>query len=390
MQDTHAVLQAKVLSTIHEVKADDWDSCAGNSNPFISHAFLSSLEDSHSTGADVGWMPQHIVIEDNNGCVLAAAPLYLKNHSYGEYVFDWGWADAYERAGGRYYPKLQCSIPFTPVTGPRLLVSSKVPEIEYVRLRKSLAATMVDLAQKMDISSIHLTFLERSEWEMVPELGYMQRIGQQFHWLNRNYRNFDDFLSVLVSRKRKQLRKERQKIREMGFTFRTLRGDEITESYWDSFYQFYRNTTEKKWGPSYLTKTFFRLLSERLGDAVLLICAENAGKPIAGALNFLGNETVFGRNWGCDGNYKFLHFETCYYQAIEFAIQHGFKWVEAGAQGTHKIQRGYLPNTTYSAHWVADPNLRHGIERFLDEERHMVKAEITALANLSPYRIPET
>ncbi len=382
-------IQATVLSSIHEVDPEDWDICAGNDNPFISHAFLSSLEDSNSTGIAVGWMPKHIVIEDSDGCILGATPLYLKNHSYGEYVFDWGWADAYEQAGGRYYPKLQCSVPFTPVTGPRLLVSPRVPEIECIRLRQSLAATMVKLAQRLDVSSVHITFLEQSESQIIPELGYMQRIGQQFHWENKNYSNFDDFLNGLVSRKRKQLRKERQRVKETGLTFRILRGAEITEAYWDSFYQFYRNTTEKKWGPSYLTREFFPLLSERLGDAVLLIFVEDAGKPVAGALNLLGSDTVFGRNWGCKGNYKFLHFETCYYQAIEFAIQNKFRWVEAGAQGPHKIQRGYLPNTTYSAHWIADPNLRHGIERFLIEERRMIRAEITALTNLSPYKVIE-
>ena len=389
MLKPNETIKARVLSSIHEAKLEDWDECAGNRNPFIRHAFLSSLEDSRSTGSETGWIPQHLVIEDSAGSLLAATPLYLKSHSYGEYVFDWGWADAYERAGGQYYPKLQCSVPFTPVTGPRLLVSPAVPETELISFRQSLAATMVQLAEKLEVSSLHVTFLEHSEWKMVSEFGYMQRIGLQFHWENKGYNNFDEFLSVLASRKRKQLKKERQKVAETGLSFRVLRGREITEAHWHAFYRFYRNTTEKKWGPAYLTWEFFPLLSERLGDSVLLIVAEVAGKPVAGALNLVSSDTIFGRNWGCDGDYKFLHFETCYYQAIEFAINHGLRWVEAGAQGPHKVQRGYLPTPTYSAHWISDPSLRTGVEHFLDAERRSIKNEMAAFANYSPYRNSE-
>ncbi len=276
MLKPNETIKARVLSSIHEAKPEDWDECAGNRNPFIRHAFLSSLEDSHSTGSETGWIPQHLVIEDSAGRLLATTPLYLKSHSYGEYVFDWGWADAYERAGGHYYPKLQCSVPFTPVTGPRLLVSPAVPETELISFRQFLAATMVQLAEKLEVSSLHVTFLEKSEWKMVGEFDYMQRIGLQFHWENKGYKNFDEFLSVLASRKRKQLRKERQKVAETGLSFRVLRGREITEAHWHAFYRFYRNTTEKKWGPAYLTWEFFPLLSERLGYSVLVLVAEIA------------------------------------------------------------------------------------------------------------------
>ena len=389
MPDGREAISVRVLSSLGDIAPKDWDACTGKENPFVRHAFLSALEDSGSADAETGWIAQHLIVEDGVGGLLAAAPLYLKSHSYGEYVFDWSWAEAYERAGGHFYPKLQCAVPFTPATGPRLLVSSEVSDSEAMELRSALSMAMVQLAEKLNVSSLHVTFPEQTEWKMMGELGYMQRVGQQFHWENRDYENFDDFLATLTSRKRKQLRKERQKIAETGLTFRALKGAKISEAHWHAFYRFYRNTTDKKWGPSYLTQEFFPLLSERLGDAVVLIVAEDDGLPVAGALNLIGGDTVFGRNWGCEGHYKFLHFETCYYQSIEFAINHGLKWVEAGAQGPHKIQRGYLPKFTFSTHWVADPSLRRGVQQFLAEERRSVRNEMALLANHSPYRNSE-
>jgi uncharacterized protein len=389
MPDGREPITIQVLTSLADVTAEAWDDCAGQHNPFVRHAFLSALEDSGSANDETGWMAQHLIIENRTGGLLAAAPLYLKNHSYGEYVFDWGWADAYERAGGQYYPKLQCAVPFTPATGPRLLVSAEVSDSEAVEFRQALAAAMVKLAEKSQVSSLHVTFPERAEWEIMGELGYLQRGGQQFHWENRGYENFDDFLNQLTSRKRKQLRKERQKVAELDLRFRALRGPEITDAHWHAFYKFYRNTIDQKWGQNYLTAEFFPMLGQRLGEAVVLIVAEEHGRTVAGALNLVGGDTIYGRNWGCEGHYKFLHFETCYYQAIDFAITNGLKWVEAGAQGPHKIQRGYLPTPTYSAHWIADPGLRNAVARFLVDEKQALNHEMAALANHSPYRQTE-
>ena len=386
MPDGREAVSVRVLSSMADIAPADWDACAGDANPFVSHAFLSALEDSGSANAETGWMAQHLVVEDGADGVLGCAPLYLKSHSYGEYVFDWGWADAYERAGGSYYPKLQCAVPFTPVTGPRLMVAPSVDAAEAPDIRRALVSAMVQLGEKLGVSSLHVTFPEHDEWALMGDMGMFSRTGQQFHWENRDYSTFDDFLGALASRKRKQLRKERQQVAETGLTFRALRGADITDGHWQAFYRFYRNTTDRKWGPSYLTRSFFPMLSERLGNAVVLIVAEADDLPVAGALNLVGGDTLYGRNWGCDGHYKFLHFETCYYQAIDFAIANGLKTVEAGAQGPHKIQRGYLPVPTYSAHWIADPALGRAVARFLDEERDAMAHERAALANHSPYR----
>jgi predicted N-acyltransferase len=307
--------------------------------------------------------------------------MYAKSHSYGEYVFDHGWANAYERAGGSYYPKLQVAVPFSPVPGPRLLTRPGGPiAID------ALAGALVQGCEELGLSSVHVTFCQEPEWAALGEAGWLQRIGVQFHWSNAGYASFDDFLGSFSSRKRKTVRRERRDANDAGLVFRTLVGTEITERDWAEFYKFYTSTVDRKWGSAYLTNRFFPLLSERLGDAVVLMLAEHDGKPVAGALNLAGSDTLYGRNWGCRGDWPFLHFELCYYRAIDYAIARGLRRVEAGAQGEHKIQRGYLPSTTYSAHWIAHPGLRRAIAAFLEQERPEMRAHMNALAELSPYR----
>ena len=386
MPDGNEAIVVKVIPSISEVSPEDWDRCAGTSHPFTRHAFLSALEDSGSATTETGWYPQHLIIESPTGGVLGASPLYLKNHSYGEFVFDWGWADAFERSGGKYYPKLQCSVPFTPVTGPRFLIPKTVGDKQSIILKQALGGAMVQLAERMDISSIHVTFSSKEEWKMLTDVGFLQRIGQQFHWYNNGYANFDDFLDQLTSRKRKQIRKERRAVSDKNLVIRALTGPEIKERHWDSFFNFYLSTTDKKWGSSYLTRPFFSMLGERMGDQVVLIIVEDAGNLVAGALNLKSDDTLYGRNWGCLENYKFLHFEACYYKAIDYAIEHGLMRVEAGAQGPHKIQRGYLPSPTYSAHWINHPGLKEAIEGFLDQERLAIELEMQSLTQHSPFK----
>jgi predicted N-acyltransferase len=389
MPDGTENIVVKVIPSISEVSQKAWDRCAGTSHPFTRHAFLSALEDSGSATAETGWQPQHLIIESPKGDILGASPLYLKNHSYGEYVFDWGWADAFERAGGNYYPKLQCSVPFTPVTGGRFLIPDRTGTEQTIALKQALGGAMVQLADRMDVSSIHVTFTRKEEWKLLTDVGFLQRIGQQFHWYNNDYRTFDDFLGELTSRKRKQIRKERRSILDKNLTIKTLSGAEIEERHWDAFYKFYLSTTDKKWGSSYLTRSFFTLLGERMGDQVVLIVVEDAGHLVAGALNFKSDDTLYGRNWGCLANYKFLHFEACYYKAIDYAIEHGLKRVEAGAQGPHKIQRGYLPSYTYSAHWINHPGLKGAIEDFLAQERLGIEVEMRDFEQHSPFKNTE-
>tara|TARA_R110000772_G_scaffold267933_2_gene393236 strand:+ start:3865 stop:5034 length:1170 start_codon:yes stop_codon:yes gene_type:complete len=389
MPDGRDAVAIKVLKSLSEVSPEAWDACAGTDNPFVRHAFLSALEDSGSATAETGWLGQHLVIEDPAGGIAACAPLYLKNHSYGEYVFDWGWADAYERAGGRYYPKLQCAVPFTPVTGPRLLVNEALPDSQRREMRLALIAGMAQLAQNLGVSSLHVTFPTEAEWEAFGSAGYLQRIGQQFHWENKGFKTFDDFLDELSSRKRKNIKKERRAVHDAGLDIRVLEGTDITEAHWDAFFQFYIDTSDKKWGQAYLTRRFFSLLGARLGRAVVLIVVEKDGRPVAGALNLRGGDTLYGRNWGCVADYKFLHFEACYYQAIDYAIAHGLKWVEAGAQGPHKVQRGYLPRRTFSAHWIADKGFRDAVSGFLKDESKGIEREMSAYGAFSPFKKSE-
>ena len=381
MPDGSASLTLSLHDSIADIPATEWDACAGDANPFVSHAFLSALEDSGSADQREGWLAQHALLRAEDGRVVGVAPMYAKSHSYGEYVFDHGWANALERAGGSYYPKLQVAVPFSPVPGPRLLrrPGTGIPVAAF-------ASAFEQACRSLDLSSVHVTFCTEEEWQALGEAGWLQRLGMQFHWENHGYSSFDDFLGALSSRKRKVLRRERRDANAAGLTFHTLSGSDLTEAHWDAFYRFYTSTVDRKWGGAYLTRRFFSLLSERLGDKVVLMFAENAGKPVAGALNIAGAEALYGRNWGCRGDWPFLHFELCYYRAIDWAIEHGLQRVEAGAQGRHKIQRGYLPKPTYSAHWIAHAGLRRAIASFVEEERRGIGAEMAALADQSPFR----
>jgi len=383
MPDGGGPARIRIVDGLAEVPAAAWDACAGSDNPFLCHAFLEALEASGSATAKTGWLPQHVLIEDAEGRLLAAAPLYLKSHSQGEYVFDHGWAQAYERAGGSYYPKLQAAVPFTPVTGPRLLVRPGAPP----DTAETLIAALVEVARAHKVSSLHVTFPTRKECERLGAAGFLQRSGQQYHWENRGYAGFEDFLGALNARKRKQIRRERRDALASGLEIETLTGGDLEPRHWDAFYRFYRATTDHRWGGAYLTRSFFDLLHQRLADRVVLVMAREGARYVAGALNLLGSDTLYGRNWGTIGDYPFLHFEVCYYRALDFAIERGLARVEAGAQGEHKIQRGYLPTPTYSAHWVRDRGFARAIENFLAREREAVAAEIEELTQgLSPFR----
>lgn len=367
--------------SIGEIPAEDWNACAGADNPFVSHAFLACVEDSGSANAKTGWLPQHAALRDPQGTLLACAPMYAKSHSYGEYVFDHGWAHALERAGGRYYPKLQVAAPFSPVPGPRLLIrpGSGIDTA-------TLASALEQACAELGTSGVHATFCTKAEYDALGEFGWLQRLGLQFHWYNQGYQSFDDFLAALSSRKRKVIRRERRDAQSTGLEIVTLRGPEITRADWAAFHRFYTSTVDRKWGSAYLTEDFFPLLGEKLGEAVVLIMARHQGKWIAGALNLAGADTLYGRNWGCIGDWPFLHFELCYYRAIDFAIEHNLARVEAGAQGDHKISRGYVPSETYSAHWIAHPGLRRAVADFLVEERAEKTAQIAALNEYAPFK----
>jgi hypothetical protein len=382
MPDGAEALTARTLASIRDIGAASWDALVNPPdqpfNPFVSFAFLAALEDSRSTGPDAGWAPMHLVLEDGGG-IAGAAPLYAKGHSQGEYVFDHHWADAYARAGGRYYPKLLCAAPFTPVPGPRLCAADTAR-------RRSLALALRQIAQQTGVSSAHVNFISKDEQDLLGEAGFLARMGEQFHWFNRGYDTFDDFLSALSSRKRKAIRRERRDAVADGLVIRRLVGAEIAERHWDAFWRFYQDTGARKWGRPYLTKRFFRLIAETMGECLLLIVAERAGEPVAGALHFIGGDALFGRYWGCVEAHRFLHFELCYHQAVEFAIARGLSRVEAGAQGEHKIARGYEPVATYSAHWIANEGFRDAIARYLEAERAQTGVEIEALKSYTPFK----
>jgi len=388
-------LTLRVVNAIGEVPAEAWDACAnpqlpGGSgaaskldyNPFISHDFLSSLELSGSVRNRAGWQPMHLVAEDGN-TIVGVVPCYAKSHSQGEYVFDHGWAEAYERAGGDYYPKLQVAVPFTPAQGRRLLVR---PGENADAVRNALADSLADICKRSNASSVHVTFLTEEEWRMLGSRNYLQRTHRQFHWKNEGYDSFDAFLAALSSRKRKTIRREREGALSNGITIDWLTGSDLTESVWDTFFEFYMDTGSRKWGRPYLTRSFYSIVGEKMRDKILLVMAKRDGRYIAGAINFIGSDTLFGRHWGCIEAHAFLHFEVCYYQAMQFAIERKLSRVEAGAGGSHKVTRGYMPTTTYSAHYIADPRLRRAIDDFLSHERVHVQAEIDEYAEAAPFR----
>jgi predicted N-acyltransferase len=348
----------------------------------VSWDFLQALEESGSVSARAGWAPRHLVLEGESG-PLGFVPCYLKSHSQGEYVFDWGWADAYERAGGRYYPKLQVSVPFTPVTGPRLLAGMGPGAADRKRL---LVAGLIELCRRLGVSSAHLTFLTEEDRALLVPMGFLHRTDQQFHWSDEGYGDFDGFLAALASRKRKAVRKERREAVADGIAIEWVTGSAITEAHWDAFFSFYMDTGSRKWGRPYLNRRFFSLLGQRMADRVLLVMAKRAGRYVAGALNLIGSDTLYGRYWGAVEEHPFLHFEVCYYQAIDFALAHRLRRVEAGAQGSHKLARGYLPRTTYSAHYIADPGFRRAVEAYLVQERREVADQSEALAEHAPFR----
>jgi len=403
-------LRISVAETIDAVEAGEWDACANPLagggiakgergagcgrqaadpsaeevyNPFISHAFLTALEQSNSVGPRTGWQPRHVLARTADGTLVAAAPCYLKSHSRGEYVFDHGWAEAYARAGGSYYPKLQVAVPFTPATGRRLLVRDTANSESIAR---ALASGLVEICKICGASGVHVTFAPEAEFRLLGDLGYLLRTDQQFHWENPGFANFDEFLGALTARKRKTIRRERHDALANGISVHWLTGNDLTEEIWDAFFQFYMETGSRKWGRPYLTRPFYSLVGQSMRQHIVLIMAKRAGRWIAGAINFRGSHSLFGRHWGAIEHHPFLHFELCYYQAIDYAITHKLPRVEAGAQGEHKIARGYMPSTTYSAHYIADPALRRGIAEYLARERAYVAAAGAELATFAPFR----
>ncbi|HEX9932592.1 MAG TPA: GNAT family N-acetyltransferase [Allosphingosinicella sp.] len=369
---------ARISKGVGTFDAADWDRCAGTADPFTSHAFLAALEESGSATARAGWQPVPLSIDGADGRLAAVLPAYVKSHSQGEYVFDHAWADAYERAGGDYYPKLQIAVPFTPVPGRRLLTAEEALAPALIRAAEALVL-------QNGLSSAHATFIAPEEVEPFEQAGWLIRVDSQFHWLNQGYASFDDFLASLSSRKRKAIRKERAAALD-GLEVRLLSGSEIGEAHWDAFWEFYQDTGARKWGRPYLTREFFSLLGERLPDRILLVLGMRGEVPVAGALNLIGDEALYGRYWGTLIEAPGLHFEICYYQAIEFAIANGLSRVEAGAQGAHKLSRGYRPVPTFSAHFFADERLRDAVADFLEREREAVLDEIAALGDFTPFR----
>ncbi len=371
-------LTARMAGGVGEFSAQEWDKLAGQGNPFTSHAFLTALEDSGSVGGHSGWIPTPIVIEGADGGLAGALPAYLKEHSQGEFVFDHAWADAWHRAGGRYYPKLQISVPFTPATGPRILAQDEALAVPLLRAAEQLCVAN-------NLSSAHATFIDPEQLRHFEDAGWLIRNDIQFHWENRGYATFEEFLGALSSRKRKDLRKERARAQE-GIEIRALTGVELEESHWDAFWQFYQDTSMRKWGRPYLTREAFSLFGERMADKILLVLAYSEGEAIAGALNFIGSNALYGRYWGAVVDKPFLHFELCYYQAIDAAIDLGLKRVEAGAQGGHKLARGYEPVRTCSAHYIHHPGFRDAVSDFLERERSGVAQDQLWLRERTPFR----
>ncbi|CAL0325878.1 unnamed protein product [Lupinus luteus] len=385
------VINVSAVSSISDIPSAEWDACAVDAsgghqkyNPFISHSFLSTLEHSGSAVKETGWTPHHL-LATMDSTIVAVVPLYLKTHSYGEFVFDHSWANAYYSYGSPYYPKFQSCVPFTPVTGPRILLRNSPFKDQVFHF---LLSALKHLTAHSHLSSLHVTFPSQDDFHQFTQQGFLPRIGIQYHWKNRNYKNFDDFLMDMKQSKRKSIRQERKKISAQNLTMKRLRGYEIKAKHWDSFYSFYRNTTDNKWGTPYLTRDFFHEMGSKMGDQVLLVVAEEGGELVAGALNLIGGDTLFGRLWGCQPQtyYPSLHFEACYYQAIEAAIELNLETVEAGAQGEHKIQRGYLPVTTYSCHYLVDEEFRKAIQDFLIRESSQVKLVMKLLNDSGPFK----
>lgn len=400
----HEGLTVRVATSLKAVPATAWDACANPGasqplesvsqaadspsqadpdNPFISYAFLRALEESGCVGGRTGWSPAYLLVEDGEGRLIAATPSFVKSHSQGEYVFDHSWADAYIRAGGRYYPKIQVAAPFTPATGPRLLVADG-PQAEGAR--QALIAGLEALREQVGASSIHVTFAQEPDLTALLEAGFLERHDIQFHWQNQGFGSYDDFLATLASRKRKALKRERREALSAGIEVAVLSGSDLTEAVWDDFHAFYEDTGSRKWGRPYLNRRFFSEIGERMGERVVLMLARRAGRNIAGAINFRGGNTLYGRNWGCIEDHPFLHFELCYHQAIDYAIAHKLARVEAGAQGEHKLARGYRPVVTRSAHLLADPGLARAVAAYLPGERREIAAACAALAQDSPFR----
>jgi predicted N-acyltransferase len=406
----HTALKVRVVPSLAEVDPAAWDRCANpypaafesksqpdeslrqpdeslsqkeRFNPFITHAFLNCCEASGSATKRTGWGGAHVLVEDDAGQLLACAPTYVKTHSQGEYVFDHGWADAYERAGGSYYPKLQVCVPFTPAPGRRLLVAAGPREAE---ARDTLVAGLRAVTEKLDASSLHVTYLTKAEADDLSPRGFLERTNKQFHFFNKNYKTFDDFLATMASRKRKVVKRERKDALAPGIEIEWATGATLTESHWDAFFAFYMDTGGRKWGRPYLNRKFFSMLGEAMADRVLLVMAKRNGKFIAGALNLIGDDALYGRNWGCLEEHPFLHFEVCYYQAIDFALSRGLSRVEAGAQGEHKLLRGYEPVPTYSSHYIPDPRFARAIEDFLKRERREIDRLIEAYGEHTPFR----
>lgn len=382
-------IEITLHQSLETISAADWDACADPTpsgtgraeNPFVTHRFLRALEDSGSVGSGTGWLPRHLTAKAE-GETIAVAPMYIKHHSQGEYVFDHNWAHAYEQAGGRYYPKLQTAVPFSPVTGRRLLTR---PGWEATG-QSALVQGMVQVGTDNGLSGAHITFCTEQEAQNGLAIGLLHRTGQQFHWLNEGYASFDAFLDALSSRKRKNIRKERAQAQAFGGTITCLTGDDIQPQHWDAMWRFYQDTGTRKWGTPYLTRAFFDIIHQTMRDDTLLIFAERDGAPVAGAMNLIGSDTLFGRYWGCVEHHPALHFELCYYQAMDWAIAQGLSSVEAGAQGEHKLARGYLPVTTHSLHWIQDPDFRDAIDRYLQEERDAVSQDVEVLTSYGPFK----
>lgn len=380
---TDAAATVRLATSVSQIDRADWNACAGVDNPFTLHEFFCALEMSGSAAAGTGWQPAHLLLESTAGALLGVVPAYVKSHSQGEYVFDHGWADAFHSAGGRYYPKYQMAVPFTPATGPRLLLRNPGDATTLLR-------GVERFCDLQDFSSAHATFIAPAQVDAFRDAGWLIRHSEQFHWHNAGYRGFDDFLAALASRKRKVIKRERREAEASGLEIVHLTGSDITEAHWDAFWAFYQDTGARKWGRPYLKRDFFSMLGAKMGERILLIMALDGKRPVAGALNFIGGDCLYGRYWGAVLDHPFLHFELCYYQAIDFAIRHGLARVEAGAQGPHKLARGYMPVVTVSAHYIRHPALRRAIDDFLERERSAVRTEIATLGSYAPYRRGES